>query len=715
MSNDINKIYAFDEFVINLRERNLWRGDELLPLPPKVFDTLAALVENAGETLSKDEILQRVWPDSFVEESNLSQNIYLLRQTFGKERDYIRTVPRRGYKFIAEVRPVETTAAADPPSPGRTVGKSRYAIAAAVAVVLTAAAAIFGITYIVPAEAEETAAAAYAPASIKLSKLTDSGTAFFPALSPAGDFIAYVERGAPTSVHLMDVATGRDVVIPIEGGPRPGTVEFASEGKRIIYRASGMLRAGLPLYQVSYFGGVPREITDNVWGKFSISADGTEAALFRVDVGLNRERVAILDIETGNETSIFEVSVPDHLFLYAAPVFSPDGKKIAFVKRPAGDTRSVITVFDRDTGKAADIATRLEKIFNIVWHPNGQGIFAISKEGEKGRQIWHVRTADAGLTRVTNDLNSYDGLSISRDGTKIVTQQRDFSSNIWVFPGGSAADGKAVTSGRYGHFGVSDLEFATEGRIIFEGRTSVDKDLVASTIDGGVRTQLTENSGIVNTGITATTDGRYVYITSNRSGTPAIWRLTQDGREAFQITDPKNEAHWYPALAHNESALFYVARTPKGSVIRRRALDSAAEQVIFEQQGVSPTTFLEASPDGRYLAFVYKAEDEVADSDEPLNYPVKIGILELAGGGLNAFTIRAAKPRIRWTNGGRTFDYIRGSAIFRQTTADPDAVPQKIFELPGERIFNFDWSFSGTDLVVARGGQVSDLVMISID
>ena len=521
MSNDINKIYAFDEFVINLRERNLWHGDELLPLPPKVFDTLAALVESAGETLSKEEILQRVWPDSFVEESNLSQNIYLLRQLFGKERNYIRTVPRRGYSFVAPVRSAEPETTPEPAPPVK-VGKARYAVAAALVLMLTAAAAIFGFNYLIPAEAEEAPVSAFMPASIRLSKLTDSGTAFFPAVSPSGDFIAYVERSAPTSVHLMDVSTGRDVEIPIEGGPRAGTVEFGGDGKRIFYRASGLLRAGLPVYEVSYFGGTPKEAAPNVWGKFSVSPDSNEIAFFRVDINSNRESLFIRNLSSGAETALFEVVVPEHLFLYAAPVFSPDGQRVAFVKRPSGDSRSVITIVDRQTGEAADLRTELEKIFNIVWHPNGQGLFAISKEGEKGRQIWHVRTADAGLTRITNDLNSYDGLSISRDGRKLVTQQRDFSSNIWIFPKASVAEGKSVTTGRYGHFGVSDLEFATENRVIYEGRTSVDKDLVASPLDGGPATQLTADDGMVNATVSATADGRHIYITSNRSGTPAI-------------------------------------------------------------------------------------------------------------------------------------------------------------------------------------------------
>src|SRR5690606_5371430 len=155
-----------------------------------------------------------------------------------------------------------------------------------------------------------------------------------------------------------------------------------------------------------------------------------------------------------------------------------------------------------------------------------------------------------------------------RDGKSIVTQQRDFSSNVWTFPNGALSEGKPITTGRYGHFGGVDLEFATEERVIFGGRASVEVGLIAARISDGARTQLTESAGTVNTAISAQADGRFFFITSNRSGVPAIWRVTQDGRHAEQVTTPSDESHWFPALSHDEKALYYVARTSDGSEIR---------------------------------------------------------------------------------------------------------------------------------------------------
>ena len=86
--------------------RLLLRDSDLVPLTPKVFEILLTLVENSGHVISKDDLMKRVWPDSFVEEGNLTQNISLLRKALGEGQNghqYIETIARRGYRFIAPV------------------------------------------------------------------------------------------------------------------------------------------------------------------------------------------------------------------------------------------------------------------------------------------------------------------------------------------------------------------------------------------------------------------------------------------------------------------------------------------------------------------------------------------------------------------------------------------------------------------------------------
>jgi len=105
------RYYEFGPFQIDRLNHALRRDGKNIPLKPKVFDTLLLLVENHGRVVDKDEMLQRLWPDTVVEESNLSQNVYLLRRVLEEETDgqrYIETVPKRGYRFVATVTEVET-------------------------------------------------------------------------------------------------------------------------------------------------------------------------------------------------------------------------------------------------------------------------------------------------------------------------------------------------------------------------------------------------------------------------------------------------------------------------------------------------------------------------------------------------------------------------------------------------------------------------------
>ena len=98
--------YEFGCFRIDRAERTLLRDREVVTLTQKAFDVLMALVERSGHIVEKEELMGKVWPDSFVEEGNLTQNIYTLRKILGETEDgqqYIQTVPRRGYRFTANV------------------------------------------------------------------------------------------------------------------------------------------------------------------------------------------------------------------------------------------------------------------------------------------------------------------------------------------------------------------------------------------------------------------------------------------------------------------------------------------------------------------------------------------------------------------------------------------------------------------------------------
>jgi DNA-binding winged helix-turn-helix (wHTH) protein/Tfp pilus assembly protein PilF len=112
MNQPSRPLYKFGPFTLNAKEKLLFRKGQRVMLKPKVFDLLLVLVENNGHVVDKNELMKRLWPDTFVEESNLSVSIFALRKALGENQygqSYIETVPRRGYRFVANL----TEAASD--------------------------------------------------------------------------------------------------------------------------------------------------------------------------------------------------------------------------------------------------------------------------------------------------------------------------------------------------------------------------------------------------------------------------------------------------------------------------------------------------------------------------------------------------------------------------------------------------------------------------
>ena len=111
MSTNRRHFYDFGSFRVDELERVLLRGEDVVPLTPKAFEILLVLVESSGHVLTKEQLMKRVWPDSFVEGNNLAQNISTLRKVLGgNAAKYIETIPKRGYRFVAEVREVRVEA-----------------------------------------------------------------------------------------------------------------------------------------------------------------------------------------------------------------------------------------------------------------------------------------------------------------------------------------------------------------------------------------------------------------------------------------------------------------------------------------------------------------------------------------------------------------------------------------------------------------------------
>jgi DNA-binding winged helix-turn-helix (wHTH) protein/tetratricopeptide (TPR) repeat protein len=109
MSHEITRFYDFGPYRVDVRQHLLLRDGKAVALTPKAFDTLLMLVRNSGQIIEKDDLLKSIWPDTFVGESTLAQNIFTLRKILGESKDgqYIQTIPKRGYRFVASITEIK--------------------------------------------------------------------------------------------------------------------------------------------------------------------------------------------------------------------------------------------------------------------------------------------------------------------------------------------------------------------------------------------------------------------------------------------------------------------------------------------------------------------------------------------------------------------------------------------------------------------------------
>src|SRR5208282_1420884 len=134
MSPEADRSYEFGPFLLNAAERVLLCQGQRVPLPPKVFETLLILVENAGHVVPKETLFKRVWPDTIVQEDSLTFNISNLRKTlghYGGGQHFIQTEPKLGYRFVAPVKVQESGARSQESGARNQVTGVRYQVSGA--------------------------------------------------------------------------------------------------------------------------------------------------------------------------------------------------------------------------------------------------------------------------------------------------------------------------------------------------------------------------------------------------------------------------------------------------------------------------------------------------------------------------------------------------------------------------------------------------------
>ena len=361
MSRAANSLRTFGEFALDLDQRILWVRGVPAELPSKAVELLCVLVESGGEVVSKNDLLDRVWADSFVEEGVLTQNVYQLRKAFkaaGIDDELIQTVPRRGYRFAgnaaatplrneitieretfeqAYITETEYDDASLPSispvigeaAPGSSLSRRSVILAGAVFFAVIVAVAFGAWTFSgdrVSGTAPVNLVAA-AP-GVEYERLTPSARALYVGLSPDDTNAAYVVQTADAKYSLVLVHLGsksETVVIPPQE-KHLFNIRFAPDGSHIYYGATP--DGGKPgIYKVPVYGGTPQFVTGRPIHHFSISPDGTQMAFYRRVPEENAQYLDICGITAPDDCrSVTRLADGQGFKIWgSAPDWSPDG------------------------------------------------------------------------------------------------------------------------------------------------------------------------------------------------------------------------------------------------------------------------------------------------------------------------------------------------------------------------------------------------------
>lgn len=236
-----DRFLQFGSFRLDVNHRLLLQNGDVVPLEPKQFDTLLALVEGRGRVLSKDELIASVWPDVFIEETNLTRNISVLRRTLGE--GCIETFPKRGYRFAKPINElngepaIETTLDRDamardrPPVQTRPVVHLAFRRGGALVLVL-AGLAVLGY-YLLRREREIPLGDA------TFAQLTDQpGPELYPSLAPDGDFFVYASRASGNwDIFLQRVQEGNPINLTKDCSFDDSQPSFSPDGRLIAFRS----------------------------------------------------------------------------------------------------------------------------------------------------------------------------------------------------------------------------------------------------------------------------------------------------------------------------------------------------------------------------------------------------------------------------------------------------------------------------------------------
>ena len=600
----VSVLYRFGEYELDSARRLFFRNGERMALTPKALDVLLALIQRRGETVSKDELLREVWPDTVVEEISLTRNISVLRKIFGEkpgEHTYIVTVPGTGYRFVASVEIAEVPA---PSSAQAKMARGRRqpptVWLGAVAAVVIAVAAILSFQLARPAPST--------PVWRSIPLTSYPGSELNPALSPEGGRVAFTWDGENQDNFDIYVKTvGSSAPLRLTRNSAADVAPAWSPDGRMIAFLRLDPAGRQQVIVMPSFGTSERKVSETlcdfrVFQQPSLgwAPDGRWLVVSHRESEETREALFLVSIDTGEKRRL--TTPPAGYLGDYRPGFSADGRRLAFV-RLTGYTGGALYVMEvsrdlRPAGEPLPLTSGDRWLTSPVWSRDGRIAYVL---GERVRARHELRLISLSGLRITTPIQLEPDLTELTLGNHLIYVRELQDSNIWRTeirsPGQPLATPRRfIASTRFDY----QPRYSPDGKqIAFLSTRSGTQEIWLMSADGGDASQLTTFGGPHIGGLAWSPDGARLFCHVRVDGRGSLFTVPVSGGEPRRLTRDADDAT--PSSSRDGRWIYFSRISGRWEIWRMPAEGGAATPLIRSNGGKMP---LESS-DGKSLYYCH--------------------------------------------------------------------------------------------------------------
>lgn len=724
----------FGSFELDASVGQLFKSGIPIKLQPQPLRVLVLLTERAGQVVTREEIQRCLWGDStFVDfERGINFSINQIRGALSDNPEkprYIATLPRVGYRFIAELNGESVSAPVIAPSTTThsrstladmklaratsTEALSRhhaprswsyrwYVLSGAIVALLILAAVGYSVHTRFSARRIPDFQA------LSIVKLTDTGTVEDVAISPDGRYVVYALRdGEKEGLWLRKITSTNDIQILAPDINGFHGLTFSRDGDYIYFVRSDKNDPFFKyLYSIPVLGGSPRKLATDVDSPVGFSPDGHQFVYEHCIPKYNVIELKITDTTELGEHLLSTLSGVSCSLFQPGPNWSPLGQTIVVPVYMLGRQQWVLDAVSVSNGRVRELYSSADDIGRPVWLAAGNELLVPHHDQASGReQLWTISYPEGKIRRLTNDLFEYGtDLDITRDGGTAAGIARLTISNVWVAPAAEPLKARQITSGS---LPMTDVAFNADGRVL---AMSSDNRLWIMNANGSERTLLANEAGWL------TPCGQSVVYASYKEGSVTLTRTNAEGANPHKIV---SGSLWKPlktsfsargpACSPDGQYIFYL-NSEHPQKICRVPVEGGTPVEIAETLGDTIAGRLSVSPDGKLISYIY---DKYSAAIKP---GWKLVVIPAGGGPpIKTFEVPGGASGPRWSPDGKRLQYLLTrdgiSNVWEQPLAD--GAPRQFTRFTSGEAFEFAWSADHNSLLLTRGSVSSDVVLLS--